>query len=258
MSATTASREPSGFLARRFRLHERGTSPRTEVLGGVATFLTMSYIVFVNPAILSAAGVPLDAVIVCTALAAADHHGGDGAGHQPAVRARPGPRHQRHRGVRHHPRARPAVAGRHGGRRHRGPGRRDPRAGRAADGDHGGGPDLAQAGDRRRHRPLHHARRPARGRHRGQQPGHRHRPRRPHGGPAADRPRRHPRRGRPGGPPPARRGHPRRGRRHRPRPDLRRARGPRRRGRHPGLRRVLDHRRAARSRLPRRRAVASA
>jgi len=71
MSATTASREPSGFLARRFRLHERGTTPRTEALGGVATFLTMSYIVFVNPAILSAAGVPLDAVIVCTALAAA-------------------------------------------------------------------------------------------------------------------------------------------------------------------------------------------
>jgi adenine/guanine/hypoxanthine permease len=71
MSATTASGQPSGFLARRFDLHARGTNPRTETLGGVATFLTMSYIVFVNPAILSAAGVPLDAVIVCTALAAA-------------------------------------------------------------------------------------------------------------------------------------------------------------------------------------------
>jgi AGZA family xanthine/uracil permease-like MFS transporter len=70
MSAT-ASAQPSGFLARRFRTAERGTNPRTEVLGGVATFLTMSYIVFVNPAILSAAGVPQDAVIVCTALAAA-------------------------------------------------------------------------------------------------------------------------------------------------------------------------------------------
>jgi adenine/guanine/hypoxanthine permease len=58
-------------LARRFHLADRGTSVRTEALGGVATFLTMSYIVFVNPAILSAAGVPLDAVIVCTALAAA-------------------------------------------------------------------------------------------------------------------------------------------------------------------------------------------
>jgi AGZA family xanthine/uracil permease-like MFS transporter len=58
-------------LARRFHFVDRGTAIRTEALGGVATFLTMSYIVFVNPAILSAAGVPLDAVIVCTALAAA-------------------------------------------------------------------------------------------------------------------------------------------------------------------------------------------
>ena len=41
------------------------------MLGGVATFLTMSYIVFVNPAILSAAGMPLEAVAVATALAAA-------------------------------------------------------------------------------------------------------------------------------------------------------------------------------------------
>jgi adenine/guanine/hypoxanthine permease len=70
MSATASGR-PSGFLARRFHFADRGTDSRTEVLGGVATFLTMSYIIFVNPAILSAAGVPLDAVIVCTALAAA-------------------------------------------------------------------------------------------------------------------------------------------------------------------------------------------
>jgi AGZA family xanthine/uracil permease-like MFS transporter len=69
---TTAARShPSGFLARRFRLAERGTDVRTETLGGVATFLTMCYILFVNPAILSAAGVPFDAVAVCTALAAA-------------------------------------------------------------------------------------------------------------------------------------------------------------------------------------------
>jgi len=71
MTATPAAAPTPGFLARRFRLGERGTTSRTEALGGVATFLTMSYIVFVNPAILSAAGVPLDAVIVCTALAAA-------------------------------------------------------------------------------------------------------------------------------------------------------------------------------------------
>ena len=58
-------------LARRFDLEARGTTVRTEVTGGVATFLTMSYIVFVNPAILSAAGLPFEAVAVMTALAAA-------------------------------------------------------------------------------------------------------------------------------------------------------------------------------------------
>ena len=74
MSATTQSQPASpssGFLERRFHLAERGTTPRTEVLGGVATFLTMSYILFVNPAILSAAGLPFEAVAVATALAAA-------------------------------------------------------------------------------------------------------------------------------------------------------------------------------------------
>jgi AGZA family xanthine/uracil permease-like MFS transporter len=43
----------------------------TEVRAGIATFLTMSYILFVNPAILSAAGMPFGAVAVATALAAA-------------------------------------------------------------------------------------------------------------------------------------------------------------------------------------------
>ena len=72
--STAASAHPSGpasGLERRFALRERGTTVRTEVLGGVATFLTMSYIVFVNPAILSAAGLPFAAVSVATALAAA-------------------------------------------------------------------------------------------------------------------------------------------------------------------------------------------
>jgi AGZA family xanthine/uracil permease-like MFS transporter len=48
-----------------------GAKVTTEVRAGVATFLTMSYILFVNPAILSAAGMPFDAVAVATALAAA-------------------------------------------------------------------------------------------------------------------------------------------------------------------------------------------
>ena len=71
--ATAAPQAPvqSSFLERRFRIAERGSSPRVEVLGGLSTFLTMSYILFVNPAILSAAGLPFEAVAVATALAAA-------------------------------------------------------------------------------------------------------------------------------------------------------------------------------------------
>ena len=58
-------------LERRFTIHERGSTVRVEVLGGFVTFLTMAYIVFVNPAILSAAGMPFAAVAVATSLAAA-------------------------------------------------------------------------------------------------------------------------------------------------------------------------------------------
>jgi AGZA family xanthine/uracil permease-like MFS transporter len=61
----------TSLLDRPFKLRERGTTVRTEALGGLTTFLTMAYIVFVNPAILSAAGLPLGAVAVATALAAA-------------------------------------------------------------------------------------------------------------------------------------------------------------------------------------------
>src|SRR3954463_8911700 len=61
----------NAFLDRRFGYTARGSSLRIESLGGVSTFLTMSYILFVNPAILSAAGLPFSAVAVATALAAA-------------------------------------------------------------------------------------------------------------------------------------------------------------------------------------------
>jgi adenine/guanine/hypoxanthine permease len=59
------------WVGRRFSLSRRETTARTEALGGTATFLTMSYILFVNPAILSAAGMPFDAVAVATVIAAA-------------------------------------------------------------------------------------------------------------------------------------------------------------------------------------------
>jgi AGZA family xanthine/uracil permease-like MFS transporter len=54
-----------------FKLREHGSNVRTEVVAGVTTFLTMAYIIFVNPAILGDAGVPKDAVFVATCLAAA-------------------------------------------------------------------------------------------------------------------------------------------------------------------------------------------
>src|SRR6185312_17341777 len=57
-------------IERRFRIRDRGSTLRVEALGGLSTFLTMCYILFVNPAILSAAGVPFQGVAVATALAA--------------------------------------------------------------------------------------------------------------------------------------------------------------------------------------------
>jgi AGZA family xanthine/uracil permease-like MFS transporter len=57
-------------MERFFHIRERGSTPRRELLGGLSTFLAMSYIVFVNPAILSEAGVPFAGVAVATALAA--------------------------------------------------------------------------------------------------------------------------------------------------------------------------------------------
>lgn len=59
------------LLERRFALTERGTSTRTEVLAGFTTFLTMAYIVLVNPAILGQAGMPVAAVAAATCFAAA-------------------------------------------------------------------------------------------------------------------------------------------------------------------------------------------
>jgi len=58
-------------LERYFELREHGTTVRTEILAGGTTFLTMAYIIFVNPAILSNAGMDRGAVFVATCLAAA-------------------------------------------------------------------------------------------------------------------------------------------------------------------------------------------
>ena len=58
-------------LERFFRLQENGTTVATELRAGVVTFLTMAYILFVNPQILSQAGMPAEDVAVATALASA-------------------------------------------------------------------------------------------------------------------------------------------------------------------------------------------
>ncbi|OGO79267.1 MAG: guanine permease [Clostridiales bacterium GWB2_37_7] len=54
-----------------FKLKEHGTTAKTEVLAGLTTFLTMAYIIFVNPNILSLSGMDRGAVFVATILAAA-------------------------------------------------------------------------------------------------------------------------------------------------------------------------------------------
>jgi adenine/guanine/hypoxanthine permease len=71
LTDTLIEQTPQDALDRRFALTERGTNARTEVLAGVTTFLTMAYIVLVNPAILGQAGMPVAAVAAATCFAAA-------------------------------------------------------------------------------------------------------------------------------------------------------------------------------------------
>ena len=54
-----------------FKLKENGTTVRTEIVAGITTFLAMAYILAVNPNILSAAGMPNDAIFAATAISAA-------------------------------------------------------------------------------------------------------------------------------------------------------------------------------------------
>jgi AGZA family xanthine/uracil permease-like MFS transporter len=77
MSDLAASFERSAF-GRRFRFRENGTTPGRDTVAGMTTFIVMSYIIFVNPAILGFAGVqalegqglPFDAVLTSTCLVA--------------------------------------------------------------------------------------------------------------------------------------------------------------------------------------------
>ena len=59
------------MLERLFNLKEQGTDVSTEIMAGITTFMTMSYIIFVQPAVLGAAGMDPGAVMVATCLSAA-------------------------------------------------------------------------------------------------------------------------------------------------------------------------------------------
>src|SRR3984885_14931365 len=67
----TQHREGSRLIERYFHLKENQTSIRSEFLGGLTPFITMAYIVVVNPQILAKAGVPIDGVVFATCAAAA-------------------------------------------------------------------------------------------------------------------------------------------------------------------------------------------
>lgn len=58
-------------LEKQFKLRENGSDVKTELMAGVTTFMTMAYIIFVNPTILSAAGMPFGSLMSATCFSAA-------------------------------------------------------------------------------------------------------------------------------------------------------------------------------------------
>lgn len=58
------------FITRFFKLQENKTNIRTEIIAGITTFMTMAYILFLNPNILSATGMDKNAVFFATVIAA--------------------------------------------------------------------------------------------------------------------------------------------------------------------------------------------
>ena len=69
-STPSAARPDRSFLDRPFRLSERGSSVRQEVIAGATTFAAMAYIIAVNPAIMSQAGMDRGDLVIATAIAA--------------------------------------------------------------------------------------------------------------------------------------------------------------------------------------------
>ena len=60
----------NAWFEKQFKLSEHGTDVRTEILAGITTFMTMAYIIFVNPGILSTTGMPFGSLLVATCLGA--------------------------------------------------------------------------------------------------------------------------------------------------------------------------------------------
>ncbi|RUO44757.1 guanine permease [Idiomarina aquatica] len=71
MKQAQTSSSSTGLLERLFKINAQGSSVKSEIIGGITTFLTMAYIIFVNPSILSETGMDYGAVFVATCLAAA-------------------------------------------------------------------------------------------------------------------------------------------------------------------------------------------
>src|SRR6185437_3586750 len=70
-TATPSKPRPDRLLERWFHLAENETTVRQELIGGLTTFITMAYIVVVNPQILSQSGMPAEGVVFATCVAAA-------------------------------------------------------------------------------------------------------------------------------------------------------------------------------------------
>ena len=56
----------AGMIDNMFKLKEHGTSLKIETMAGMTTFVTMAYIIFVNPAMLADAGMPREAAFAAT------------------------------------------------------------------------------------------------------------------------------------------------------------------------------------------------
>ena len=63
--------EGAGLLERLFKLSQHNTTIKTELMAGLTTFVTMSYIMFLNPIIMSKTGMPFDGLFLATCLGAA-------------------------------------------------------------------------------------------------------------------------------------------------------------------------------------------